>query len=111
MFKSVSWFFAAAFFTLLVGPLTLFAAQAGEGDSADLYIIVGGGWLSIPQDRLLSYGASVIGPFRGRVSEMVHAPPSAREKLLQAGYIMLPAGHLAAICGIDTDSTDLMGKS
>ena len=89
----------------------LVASQAGQADRADLYIIIDGGGSSLSPHRLKSFGASGVGPQRSRLARMIHAPPSSRGKLLQAGYIMLPAGILAEICGIATDGTDLMGES
>ena len=105
MLKSMSWYFATACLTLVVGPLTLVASQAGQADRADLYIVLDGGGASLSQHGLSSYGARGVGPLRGRVAQMIHAPPSSRKQLLNAGYIMLPAATLAAICGITTDNT------
>lgn len=111
MLKSLSWILAAACLTLVVGPLMLVTAQAGQTDRADLYIIVDGGGSSLSQHELIAYGASGVGPLSGRLAQMIHAPPASRTRLLQAGYIMLPAAALAAICGINTDSVDLIRNS
>ena len=104
MFKSAVWLCSGAVLTLIVGPLTLVASQAGRTDPADLYIIVDAGGSSLSQRTLGTYGASGVGPQRGVLTMMVHAPPTSRKQLLQAGYVMFPAGTLAAICGIETDT-------
>jgi hypothetical protein len=111
MFKSVLWIVATACLTLIVGPLAFVASQAGQSDGADLYIILDGGGSSLSQHGLNSYGARGVGPLRGKLAKMIHAPPSSRAQLLQAGYVMLPASTLAAICGINTGSKALMKKS
>lgn len=104
MIKSVIWFSFAALLTVFVGPLSLFASHAGRADPADLYIIVDGGGPTLSQHTLIAYGASNVGPQRGTLAKMIHAPPTSREQLMQAGYIMLPASTVAAICGISTAS-------
>ena len=107
MKTSIPWYFAAAFLTLIMGPISMFVPQVGQSDGAGLYIIVDGGRSSLSQDGLLSYGASGVGPKHGRLVQMIHAPPSSKEQLSLAGYIMFPASAFAAICGIETDSTNL----
>lgn len=102
MFKTVIWFSFAAILTVL-SPLGLLASHAGQADSANLYIIVDGGGASLTPHRLTSYGARGVGPLRGRLAKMIHAPPASQKQLLQAGYIMVPASALAEICGISTD--------
>ncbi|SMX25418.1 hypothetical protein [Boseongicola aestuarii] len=111
MNHSIAWYLAIACLTLLVSPLAIVSSQAGQADPADLYIIVDGGGSSLSQRNLISYGASEVGPFRGLLAKMIHAPPSSRTLLLQAGYVMVPASTLAAICGITKDRTTLTRKN
>ncbi len=82
MNHSIAWYLAIACLTLLVSPLAIVSSQAGQADPADLYIIVDGGGPSLSQTLLL-----------------------------QAGYVMVPASTLAAICGITKDRTTLTRKN
>ena len=103
MIQSVTWFVGMVCLTMIIGPVTLFASQVGQPDRADLYFIVDGGGSPQRAHTLASYGARDVGPMRGRLAKMIHAPPSSREQLLQAGYVMLPASTLAEVCGLSTD--------
>lgn len=102
MFKSAFWICSGVLLTLIVGPLTLVASQAGQADPSDLYFVLDTGGPSLSQKTLGSYGVADVGPLGGVLAKMVHAPPSSRDQLLQAGYVMLPAGQLAEICGLKT---------
>ena len=104
MYGSALWIWSGVMLTVIAGPLTLVASQAGKADPGDLYIVFDVGRSSFAHETLETYGAKGVGPLRGVLASTVHAPPPSREHLLQAGYIMLPAGKLAAICGIETDT-------
>ena len=97
MYKIVLWMVAAFSFTVLVGPLAFIATKANTADPAELYLV---GNID-RQDLLASVGASRVGPEESRFAQMIHAPPDARIRLIEAGYFMLPAGAFAAICGFD----------
>ena len=102
MTKSVLWIAAAFCLALSVGPVALLASTAGKADPADLYLVIDAG-PALPAGHMAALGARDIGPTRGVLARMLHAPPAARRRLLDAGYILLPAGALAALCGIGTD--------
>lgn len=100
MFTSATWLVSGTVLALLVGPMALLATQVGRPDPADLYIVFDALGPPLSKQKLEASGGIGVGPLRGLLAEIVHAPPSSREQLAQAGYIMLPAGKMAAICGI-----------
>ncbi|MEP2642420.1 hypothetical protein [Roseobacter sp.] len=102
MLKSVAWLSCAFAFTFLVGPVAFIASQSGQQDAADLYVVVEVGAQPLSQETLVVFGARDVGPVRSVLAKMILAPPAARERLLDAGYILLPASALAALCGIET---------
>ncbi len=111
MCRSIVWFSLAAWLSVVAGPMAFVISQVGRAAPADIYIVVDGGGSSLSQHMLAAYGASAVGPLRAQFAKMIHAPPSAREQLLHAGFIMMPAKALAAICGVVTDSTTHVRKS
>ena len=111
MIKSVSWFVALGCLTLGVGPIALVASQAGRADRTDLYFLLDIGAASLSRQQLTTYGAGGVGPLRGKLAQMIHAPPASRQRLRDAGYLLMPAGALAAICGIDTADTNTIKES
>ena len=100
MSTSAIWLFSGALLALLVGPTAVLTTQVGRPDPADLYIVIDALGPPLSEQELEASGGIGVGPLRGVIAEVVHAPPSSREQLAQAGYIMLPAGKLASICGI-----------
>lgn len=111
MKKSIIWLSSAIALTVLVGPLTFVASQAGRTDTADLYLVFEVSAKSASDTALQAYGARDIGPQRGLLGRMVHAPDGSRDRLLNAGYIMLPAGSLAALCGANADNSTFLRSS
>ena len=102
MFKFAIWFGSVAMLSLVVGPVTVVGSLASQLDAADLYIVIGAGGSSLSQASLKAYDATSVGPVNGLLAAMVHAPVSSREHLLQAGYIMIPAGKLATFCRLES---------
>ena len=76
MFRSAVWLCSGVVLTLIVGPLTLVASQAGRTDPADLYIVVDAGGSSLSQQTLGTYGASSVGALQGVLTMMLHGPPT-----------------------------------
>ncbi|WP_299619330.1 hypothetical protein [uncultured Tateyamaria sp.] len=103
MFRSVIWLSIALCAAVFVGPVALLASQSGRADPADLYFVVGVGVPGLSDAALTDAGARNIGPAHGAMARMIHAPKTAHARLVQGGFVMVPAGALAAICGIDAD--------
>ncbi|MEO0502244.1 MAG: hypothetical protein AAFZ14_02880 [Pseudomonadota bacterium] len=111
MTKPVLWIAAAFCLALSVGPLALLASTAGKADPADLYLVIDVGPV-LPARQVAALGGRDVGPTRGALARMVHAPPAVRQQLLDAGHFLLPAGALAAICGVGADRfTASLGKT
>jgi hypothetical protein len=107
MYKSVLWIVVAVLFAVLAGPLAFVATKANTADPADLYLVVN----IERQTMFASIGASKVGPVESRLAQMIHAPPDARTQLIEAGYVMLPAGAFAGICGFDQDLMNVSRRS
>jgi len=102
MFGRAAWFVLASAVTLLVGPFAFFTSQIGRPDPGDLYVIVDIGGKDGTTRAAIASGAAIVGPTRAPLATMIHAPQPVWARLSQAGYLLLPAGAVAAICGIDT---------
>ncbi|MFK7837359.1 MAG: hypothetical protein AB8B60_14170 [Sulfitobacter sp.] len=100
MFQSTLWLTGAFFFSLLVGPLAFLGTQAGEPDPSDLYLVLGI-WSEQEADmHLASFGAQAVGPENGVFSQLIVVEPDMHQKVKTAGYVLLPASAIAALCGI-----------
>jgi hypothetical protein len=97
-----SWFISGALsLALVAGPLSLFSAQAGVSDPADVYLVVSLSRQAELSSQFDPQGLRPVGPTTGFLGRFVIAPPDAHASLTSAGYLVLPASALAALCGAD----------
>lgn len=102
---SLIWISAAFALALFAGPIAFIASQAGKADASHVYLIIGWGEKT-QADQIASFGARHIGPNQKMLSQMVEALPEAQARLTDAGYVLLPASALAALCGAQPRAPD-----
>lgn len=111
MYKCIPWMFAAFSCVAFTGPVAFVAAKANTPDPMALYLVFDLNRHDLANPLLASLGAVEVGPEQAKRARMVHAPPDVRTRLLDAGYLMLPAGALAAICGFDTGPVNASSRN
>ncbi|MEM6305136.1 MAG: hypothetical protein AAF744_10460 [Pseudomonadota bacterium] len=91
--------------------LFAFAAQdLGEKDPAGLYLMITVATVGADLTGDAAADVQEVGPLRAPFARMITAGPSTHAALLDAGHWLLPAGRLAALCGIDTLSVERTGS-
>ena len=95
MMKTSLWITAAFAIALFAGPLAFVASHVGKTDGGNLYVML---WNEAGDDLLTAFGARQIGPERSALAQLIEAMPDAKNQLLQAGYLLVPAGSFAALC-------------
>ena len=99
MNENVFWIIATFSFAALAGPLAFLATKTNTVDPADLYLV-----MAINRNEVLAFpDVSEVGPQNAPLAIMINAPAAARSELVLAGYLLLPVGALAALCGVQTD--------
>lgn len=99
MLQSVLWFCVVLSLAISAGPITYVLSQAGRGDPNALYLILDMRGQSRGLERSIRLGARAVGPESGILASMIQATPDIRDRLTREGFIILPAGALAALCG------------
>lgn len=84
---------------LLAGPIGFLLANLGKPDPNDLYMIFDLSPRETEAADIAASHARGVGPERGLLANMITAPPSAFQELIAAGYLLLPVGRLADLCG------------
>lgn len=100
MLKAALCLICACALAILAGPFAFAASYLGKPDPNELYLVFDFGLGGSVRSDVIATGARAVGPQRGILAEMFHAPPGAFETLVAAGYVVLPAGQLAALCGV-----------
>jgi hypothetical protein len=90
----------ALLLALVAGPLSHVSAQAGAADPGDVYLVVSLGGRADLSSSVDTSGSRPLGPTEGLLGRFVIAPPDAHASLKKAGFLVLPASTLAAICGL-----------
>lgn len=111
MIKSIFWITSLFLLAFSAGPVAFLAHQSGRADATDLYLVFSTVSKTASSPNLTRHGAREIGPLRGWLTQMVYAPPSAHASLLKAGFYVLPAGAIAALCGIEPTPKRLADRS
>ena len=99
MYFRALWLVTSFVFVSLTGPLTLFMGQINASDPSDLYLLLDRHARAPLHSDILQTGAVEIGPEQARFARMIFAPRDIKALLLDAGYLVLPAGPFAALCG------------
>lgn len=99
------------FLAAAAGPLTFVASHAGRPDAADLYLVLETPFAKNGPLEPSSFGAREVGPVNGLVARLIYAPVSAHVRLQAAGHVMLPAGLIAALCGIQVNPQQRFTRS
>lgn len=99
MNESVFWIIATFSLAAFAGPFAFLATKTNTVDPADLYLV-----MAIDRNEVLAVpNVSEVGPQNAPLAVMINAPAAARSELILAGYLLLPVGALAALCGVQTD--------
>lgn len=101
MLKPNLWMSCVTLLALAIGPLSFLASHSGRADDGDVYIVFEIGSSTRLTKEISSAGAWEIGPKRPPMSRMIQASTAPHAQLKQAGYVMIPASALAALCGIE----------
>ncbi|MEP3510115.1 MAG: hypothetical protein ABJN38_00015 [Lentilitoribacter sp.] len=89
--------------SLAIGPTSFIFSQAGQADDSDIYIVLGLSVESALEKRFSDLSVREIGPVQPLLARLIVAPPTGYEQLKSAGYTLIPASALAALCGIDVE--------
>jgi len=96
------WLLCAAFIVSVVGPVALLLGKVNGSDSADLYLLLGHTARAAPLAQITHIGAVEVGPQQATFARLIQASPHVRTLLVAEGYVLLPAGEFAGICGFET---------
>ncbi len=89
----------------LAGPVTYIVSHSGKPDPNHLYLVLDLGGKSRAFADPVALGARAVGPQRGILADMMEASPNTKDRLEAAGYVVLPGGALAALCGFEPSQT------
>ena len=89
---------------VLAGPVALIASQTNE-PAGDIYLLVTRD-PAIAGHRLESFGVRALGPETAAFGLFVTAEDEAVQAASDAGYWLIPAAKLAAICGWNSPLKD-----
>ena len=95
MFKSTLLIAAALILACLAGPMAVFLSSTGERDSSNIYVFL----QASGDSALTQLGLREVSPYRTFFARIVFIPPDLHLRLVESGYVILPAGALAEICG------------
>ncbi len=84
----------------MAAPLTL-AQGASVVDSRGVYLVVSRAPDASAQ-ALENMGVKSLGPVSAPFAHFAQASPEQHRAARDAGYLLIPANHLAAICGIQS---------
>lgn len=104
MFLRALWLGTAVLFVSLSGALATALGKINESDSSDLYLLLELDARAPMPALIIQTGAVEVGPEQARFARMIFAPPETKARLRAAGYVLLPAGAFAAICGFTPSS-------
>jgi hypothetical protein len=85
----------------LSGPLSL-AASSKYDAKTDVFVLLSRN-LPDAETHLSGIGVQAFGPISARFGSFVYADAQARKRAAEAGYVLIPAAALAALCGLDAE--------
>ncbi|MEM6889672.1 MAG: hypothetical protein AAF636_16240 [Pseudomonadota bacterium] len=91
----------------LAAPITAMFNGSGKRDTAGLYFVLDPLAGAARETILSAFGARLIGLERAPLAVLISADNTSHAKLVQAGHWVVPAGTLAAICGLQPRQPDV----
>ena len=97
---SVLWISLALMLSASVSIVTAVLGSLGTRDEAQIYLVVDLGFDGQDDKFLAGLGVTEIGLKRAPVARMIFADEHSHMSLVESGYWLMPAGMIAALCGI-----------